>query len=239
MILTVLTNGTTEQTAFFDPDPAITPAEAEALYCDIETALKGGGVEALTLSGSSPAPATHGLHCDLIALANAWRLPVFLDTYGPASTVFGDFGQPSSNLTGGKRRSDCGKRASPTTMWLVCSRMGSTRGVVRGRHRWAQPGVDPASRSAEPCAIPPEIKAVNPIGSGDSLSAGLVDGWLDRLEPEPLSRARSPARSPTPWSGTLVPSNQGRSRMERAGCRRASATHRASVGDFGGPDLHA
>ena len=37
-------------------------------------------------------------------------------------------------------------------------------------------------------AIPPEISAVNPIGSGDCLLAGLVDGWLSGLEPEPLFR---------------------------------------------------
>jgi fructose-1-phosphate kinase PfkB-like protein len=36
--------------------------------------------------------------------------------------------------------------------------------------------------------IPPKIEAVNPIGSGDSLLAGLVDGWLSELEPEPLFR---------------------------------------------------
>jgi fructose-1-phosphate kinase PfkB-like protein len=29
---------------------------------------------------------------------------------------------------------------------------------------------------------------VNPIGSGDSLLAGLADGWLNQLEPEPLFR---------------------------------------------------
>ena len=37
-------------------------------------------------------------------------------------------------------------------------------------------------------AIPPPIEVVNPIGSGDSLLAGLVDGWLGQLEPEPLFR---------------------------------------------------
>ena len=37
-------------------------------------------------------------------------------------------------------------------------------------------------------AIPPRVQAVNPIGSGDSLLAGLVDGWLKRLDPEPLIR---------------------------------------------------
>jgi hypothetical protein len=37
-------------------------------------------------------------------------------------------------------------------------------------------------------AVPPQIKVVNPIGSGDSPLAGLVDDWLYRLEPEALFR---------------------------------------------------
>ena len=84
VILSVLTDGTTEQTAFFDPDPAIASSEAQALYQQVDDQLKSREVEALTLSGSSPAAATHGLYSDLIALANARRVPVFLDTYGPA-----------------------------------------------------------------------------------------------------------------------------------------------------------
>ena len=40
VILTVLTDGTTEQTAFFDPDPAITASEAEELYHKVEEALE-------------------------------------------------------------------------------------------------------------------------------------------------------------------------------------------------------
>ena len=37
-------------------------------------------------------------------------------------------------------------------------------------------------------AIPPQITPVNPIGSGDCLLAGLVDGWLSAFDPEPLVR---------------------------------------------------
>ncbi len=186
VILTVLTNGTTEQTAFFDPDPAITPAEAEALYCDIETALKAGGVEALTLSGSSPAPATHGLYCDLIALANAWRLPVFLDTYGPALDGIWGFWPTVIQLN--RREAAIRLRKTSITDDDVAGlldewdRRGVSCAVVTD-------GPNPVSilhRGRRYRAIPPEIKAVNPIGSGDSLLAGLVDGWLDRLEPEPL-----------------------------------------------------
>src|SRR3954452_14520405 len=83
VILTVRTDGTAEQSAFFDPDPAVTQAESDALFHAVERALAEGGVEALTLSGSSPSPATDGLYSDLIALARSRRVPAFLDTYGP------------------------------------------------------------------------------------------------------------------------------------------------------------
>ena len=36
--------------------------------------------------------------------------------------------------------------------------------------------------------LPPTIEALNPIGSGDCLLAGLVDGWLGEQEPEALLR---------------------------------------------------
>ena len=84
VILTVRTEGSPDQTAFFDPDPAITPAESDALFRSVEATLAAGTVDALTLSGSSPSPTTHGLYSDLIALARSRKVPVFLDTYGPA-----------------------------------------------------------------------------------------------------------------------------------------------------------
>ena len=39
MILTVRTEATDDQTAFFDPDPAITPAEADEMLNRVEEAL--------------------------------------------------------------------------------------------------------------------------------------------------------------------------------------------------------
>ena len=84
VILTVLTQSTTDQTAFFDPDPAITAAEADALIDRVQQALTEPGISALTLSGSSPSRSTHGVYSDLISLGRTRRIPVFLDTYGPA-----------------------------------------------------------------------------------------------------------------------------------------------------------
>ena len=67
VILTVLTMSTTDQTAFFDPDPAMTSEEAEALVGRVEQELAQPGIAALTLSGSSPSSATHGVYSDLIS----------------------------------------------------------------------------------------------------------------------------------------------------------------------------
>jgi tagatose 6-phosphate kinase len=188
VILTVLTDGTTEQTAFFDPDPAITSSDAEELYHKVEDSLNTGAVEALTLSGSSPAPATHGLYSDLIALARARRVPVFLDTYGPALDGIWGFWPTAIQLN--RREAAIRLRKSSVTDDDVAALLGDwdRRGVICGV---VTDGPNPVSilyRGRRYRAIPPQIKVVNPIGSGDSLLAGLVDGWLNRLEPEPLFR---------------------------------------------------
>ena len=188
VILTALTDGTTEQTAFFDPDPAITSNEAEELFRTVEEQMKTAPVEALTLSGSSPAPATHGLYSDLIALANARRVPVFLDTYGPALDGIWGFWPTAIQLN--RREAAIRLRQKTVTDDDVAglldewNRRGVSCAIVTD-------GANPVSilyQGRRYRAVPPEINPVNPIGSGDSLLAGLVDGWLKRLEPEALIR---------------------------------------------------
>ena len=185
IILTVRAEGDDPAaTAFFDPDAAITPDEAQALYNRVEGALIEGGVEALTLSGSSPAPATHGLYSDLIALARARRIPVLLDTYGPALDGIWGFWPDVIQLN--RREAAAHLRSPhPTDDAIFALLAGwARRGVqialvtdgpdpvlaVSGNRRWR--------------AIPPAIDPVNPVGSGDCLLAGLVDAHLSGLDPE-------------------------------------------------------
>jgi 1-phosphofructokinase family hexose kinase len=188
VILTVRTEGSSDQTAFFDPDPAVTPQEAGALAARLECLLDDGGVSAVCLSGSSPAAATHGLFSDLIALAGARDVPVFLDTYGPALSAIWGFWPTVIKLN---RREASAHLRKPVasdhdldSLLSEWSRRGVACGIVTD-------GPNPVSincRGKKYRAIPPPISAVNPIGSGDCLLAGLVDGWLSRLEPEPLFR---------------------------------------------------
>jgi 1-phosphofructokinase family hexose kinase len=185
-ILTVRTEQTALQTAFFDPDPAIEAHEAEALVLAVEKTLNGRSVEAITLSGSSPSLATHSVFSDLIALANARRIPVFLDTYGPALEAIWGFWPTAIQLNRREAGIRLGKRdvsdqdiAGLLDGW---HQRGVSCGIVTD-------GPNPAAvllHGKRYRAIPPRVDEVNAIGSGDSLLAGLVDGWLGRSAPVPL-----------------------------------------------------
>jgi tagatose 6-phosphate kinase len=187
-IVTVRTEGSDEQTAFFDPDPAIERSEAEALLEHFEAALAGDHVEAVVLSGSSPAPATHGLYSDLIASARGRAVPAFLDTYGPALRAIWGFWpayiqlnrrEASQHLNAA--RADDAAIAGLFETWtrhgvlgaVVTDGPGPVLARIGDRHFRAQP---------------PRVEAVNPVGSGDSFLAGLVDGWLRGQEAEPMLR---------------------------------------------------
>jgi tagatose 6-phosphate kinase len=188
VILTVRTGGLPDQTAFFDPDPAITPAEAEALYHRVEGTLLAEPVEAMTLSGSSPSPATHELFSDLIALARARKVPVLLDTYGPALDAVWGFWPDVIQLNRREAAAHLRKpQPSDDEVFALLERWG-LRGV---RYGIVTDGAGPAlvlALGRHFRALPPSIEPVNPIGSGDCLLAGMTDGLLAGLEPEPLLR---------------------------------------------------
>jgi 1-phosphofructokinase family hexose kinase len=186
-ILTVRTGSSAEQTAFFDPDAVIEPDDAERMHEALDRALRGD-VEALTLSGSSPSPATHDLYSELIAMGRARRVPVFLDTYGPALDAIWGFWPTAMQLN----RREAAAHLRKTTI--------TDEDVADLLQRWHRHGVAwgaitdgprPALilyRGRRYRAIPPTIDAVNPIGSGDALLAGAVDGWLGHQVPEAMIR---------------------------------------------------
>ena len=174
---------TVAATAFFDPDPAITDAEAATLLGRIEAEMDGGNVTALTLSGSSPARTTHHVYSDLIALAQARRVPVFLDTYGPALDAIWGFWPETISLN----RREAGlllRQDDPTDKAIHRLLTNWSRRGVRVAVVTAGPGPVLARVDGQTYRVlPPKIDAVNPIGSGDCLLAGLVDSFLQKLDP--------------------------------------------------------
>ncbi len=187
-ILTVRTGDSNEQSAFFDPDPNITPEEAVELRDRISEILASETIEALTLSGSSPHKNTHSLYSELVAVARDCGVPVFLDTYGPALK---GIEQSWPNVMQVNRKEAAGRLgrseiqdADVIALLDDWSRHGVQLGVVTDGPRPAL--VNHQGRFLR--AIPPSIEVVNPIGSGDSLLAGLVDAWLARRDPEEIVR---------------------------------------------------
>jgi 1-phosphofructokinase family hexose kinase len=194
-ILTVRTEGTDQQTGFFDPDATISEDDADALHRAVEAELAGGTIELLTLSGSSPSPSTHHLYSDLIALARARRVPVLLDTYGPALAAVWGFWpdvlqmnrheaagtSPSSSSGNGSGRASDDAALALLADW---GRHGVKVGVITD-------GPDDVLVQAggERFRVtPPEVEALNPIGSGDCLLAGIADAMLGGRDTEALVR---------------------------------------------------
>lgn len=190
IITTVRTEGSNHQTAFFDPDPAITSEEASALYHRVEGALTADRVELMTLSGSSPSEATDGLFSDLISLARTHRIPVLLDTYGASLESIWGFWPDAMQLNRREAALHLRKPLPDVSDDDVFSLLDdwTRHGVTFGMVTDGPDSVLIQARGKSYVAYPPEIEVINPIGSGDCALAGLADGWLRSLEPLDLIR---------------------------------------------------
>ena len=178
----------------------------------------------MTLSGSSPAPATHGLYSDLIALAQARRIPVFLDTYGPALDAIWGFWPKAIQLNRREaaahlRKPDLTRRRSAGLLedW---DRHGVVCGVVTD-------GPDRSWSCFEASAIERSRRRSRP----STRSARATRSWRAWSTAGSAARARaahsamrSAARWPTPWSGTLAPSTRLCGPMGGADRDRADVT---------------
>ena len=111
---------------------------------------------------------------------------MFLDTYGPSLNAIWGFWPTAIQLN---RREGAAHLRKPSLSDDDAARLlqkwhrhGVSCGVITDGPR----PVAALLRGRRYRAIPPPIEAVNPIGSGDCLLAGLVDGWIKRMEPEAL-----------------------------------------------------
>src|SRR5262249_27065507 len=136
----------------------------------------------------SPSPSTHGVFSDLICMARARRVPIFLDTYGSALEAIWGFWPEVIHLNRREVAAHLG-RQRPTE-----------EDLLHLLARWADHGVRCAVITDGPGPVlaryddqhfraePPQVEVVNPVGSGDCLVAGLIDGWLANLGHEETLR---------------------------------------------------
>lgn len=185
-ILTVRTEGTAEQTAFFDPNPEIASGERDELMVQLAKLMPQA--DWCLMSGSSPCRETDDCYAGLVRTAREAGVRTLVDTYGPClmpalrqgpdvvkmnqRECESAYGRP---LTTGRDVRDALEWMLGFPVTCAAVTFGS-RGCAMAWHDrvwgWRAPRVD----------------AVNPIGAGDALAAGWVDGWSRGDDPRQASR---------------------------------------------------
>jgi 1-phosphofructokinase family hexose kinase len=175
-----------EQRAFFAPSAPFTEGDAVSVRARFDAALDG--VEAMCLCGSSPGPMADPLYPELLRRAAGRGIPTLLDTYGEALRL-GLEAAPTIVKVNRSEAADLFQRRIDT----VDDQKRALDDLRRSGARWAvltigREGALLASGSQYLLARPPEVASVNPIGSGDAMTAGLLAGWLRKQPPEECFR---------------------------------------------------
>jgi fructose-1-phosphate kinase PfkB-like protein len=139
----------------------VTAAECQALLARIDALL--GSARLVIASGSTPHPAADDLYLELLALCARRGVPCWLDAYGPAmGRALAGPHPPALAKPNREELADFD--------WERVEELHITDGDrpidirCRREGRWR--------------VTPPDIRQVNPIGSGDCYVAGLAHGWL-------------------------------------------------------------
>jgi tagatose 6-phosphate kinase len=175
-----------QQRAFFTPSAPVTPEDLSLIRKRFEEAL--AGAKAMCLCGSSPAPQADCLFPEFLHRATQQGIPTLLDTYGDALRL--------------------GLEAAPTIVKINRAEasvlLGRPLGTLEAQisalnelrcsgTRWAvltlgDQGALFTCEEGSWLAQPPPRKVVNPIGSGDAMTAGLLAGWITGQSPEDCFR---------------------------------------------------
>jgi tagatose 6-phosphate kinase len=179
----VVDERTGDTTQLNEPGPVVTPAEWSAFQETYEALV--GRARAVALCGSLPPGVPVGAYAGLVRTARAAGTPVLLDTSGEplrrAVAARPDLIKPNADelaeLTGSYeplRATQDARRRGARSVVASLGPEGLVAATPEGRWR----------------ATPPARLTGNPAGAGDSVSAGLLSGLVDRLSwPQTLARA--------------------------------------------------
>ena len=175
-----------EQRAFYAPAVPFTADDLAEFRRRFEGLLPGAA--AVCLCGSAPGTAAAELVPELLALARDRGLPTLLDSSGEglrqgvtavpriikvnlaeAAALLG-----SRLVTPNEQTTALDELRQWGSDWSVLTLGEQGALFAAGERRWS--------------ARPPAVKAINPIGSGDALTAGLMAGLVRGLPPEECFR---------------------------------------------------
>jgi tagatose 6-phosphate kinase len=178
-ITTVLEEPIQRQTAFFEPGSRVTDDEFEDLKRLFAREVRGSNI--VTFNGTVCDPSIKTLYRDIIPIAKAADAITILDSYGPefalgikaipymvkpnVAEAQGFVGFPLDSVQAYWKAIDIFHAKGVELVVLSLGKDGAL--VSRGEERFH--------------AMPPAIKEVNPVGSGDALVAGFAVGLMERM----------------------------------------------------------
>lgn len=185
-ITTVLEAPIHRQTAFFEPGSRVTDEEAAALEARFAEAVREATVA--TFNGTVPDPNIQRLYQRLIPIAKERDVITILDAHGPEFALGLEtvpyMVKPNvaetEELLGRSLETDAAKWEAVLSFHdrgveLVVMSLGKDGAFVsRGGERFH--------------VVPPVIKEVNPVGSGDALVAGFAIGLVENQSIEDMAR---------------------------------------------------
>jgi 1-phosphofructokinase family hexose kinase len=178
-ITTVLEESIHRQTAFFEPGPKVTLDEMDRLLATLRAVVKH--VKVVTMNGTVPDPAIQSLYAEVITICNEEGVKTILDAHGPE---FREGIEAKPYLI---------KPNVAEAQQYVGFELNSLKDRLRAIDQFHEEGIEIvvmslgkegallSSHGMRWHAVPPSITEVNPVGSGDSLVAGLAiglhEGW--------------------------------------------------------------
>jgi len=190
---------------------AVTQAECKALLDRVESLL--GCVRLVIGSGSVPDPVVDDLYVKLLEICNQHSVPCWLDAYGHAMSRALGGSIPPVVCTPNRQEFEQCRHWDRVEELHITDGDGPVNVSSVHQGRWR--------------VIPPRIKQVNPVGSGDCYIAGLAHGWLLGLPWEERLRYAASAGSVNASRHDVamiapheVKSLQNRVRVERMGKTR-------------------
>lgn len=187
-VTTVLDTGVHVQTAYVEPGHQVTPQEAERFKNVFARLLVAARPNLVVFSGSSPCQGLDGLFAGLIELAKRRGLRTLLDSRGEALAL--------------------GLRALPTVIkpnvaeaeYTLKRTLTSEPEMMEAARDYVRMGIELVvlSRGRRGAIVacgdriwrtrPPQVEEVNPVGSGDSMVAGLAVGLVRGYPTEDVIR---------------------------------------------------
>ncbi len=185
-ITTVLEEPVHRQTAFFEPGSRVTPEEADRIVEAFAEAVVG--VDVVSFSGSVSDPAIRSLYGRLIPVARDAGALTVLDAHGPE---FAEGLEQAPYMVKPNQ--------AETEQWMGV-KLDTEKSRWRAIEAYHARGVSLVALSLGPegalvsrdgvrlHVVPPEIREINAVGSGDALVAGFAIGLSEGMSLEEMAR---------------------------------------------------